>query len=216
MLKLTGGSSSENSVSYFLENGRGIEAIQQEDGTIITKEIDSTEWLKTNLRLIRIIFFCSMVREIGIILKLSQIIYHFPTILWTVSFLIAIMMMLGNRENRKFHGAEHKIYHWYYKKDRKCDEESIRRCSRIHGSCGTNLLATMVTFQLISSICYKFLGIHIPDIITAMLPLYVFEFFPFNILGLIVQIFTTEEPEAKHINVAVEALAMLLEKENSK
>lgn len=215
-LKLAGGSSSENSVSYFLENGKGIEAIRQEDGTIVTKEIDSNERLKTNLRLIKFIFFCSMFREIGVFLNWPKIIYHLPTTFWTVLFLIAVIRILRNREQRMFHGAEHKVYHWYNKKERKFDFESIKRCSRIHGRCGTNLLATIVTFQLMSSICYKLLGFHIPEIITAMLPLYVFKFFPFNILGLIAQLFTTAEPEAKHIDVAVEVLTTLLEKENSK
>ena len=215
-VKLAGGASRENSVSYFLENGKGIEAIRQEDGTIVTKEIDSIERWKTNLSLIKFIFFCSIFREIGVFLNLPKSIYHLPTIFWTVLFLTAVMRMLGNREHRKFHGAEHKVDHWYSKKERKPDVESIKRCSRIHGRCGTNLLATIVAFQLVSSICYKFLGTHIPEIITAMLPLYVYTIFPFNVLGLIAQLLTTAEPESKHIKVAAEALATLLEKENSK
>ena len=52
-LKLSGGSSSTNSVSFFLKKSdKGIEAIRQEDGTIVTKEIDSTIQLKTMMKLL--------------------------------------------------------------------------------------------------------------------------------------------------------------------
>ena len=212
--KLAGGSSSENSVSYFLENGKGIEAIRQEDRTIVTREINSIKQSKAMSDLRKIIFISSMFREVEIFLNLPKCLYHIPTIFWTVFFLTAIMLVLEDNETRMYHGAEHKVYHWYYKKKIEFDVESVKKCSRIHEFCGTNLFATIVTFQLVSSVCYIFFEFHIPEIITAMLPMYVYKLFPFNVLGLIVQIFTTATPNDEHITVALEALITLVKNES--
>ncbi len=212
-LKLAGGSSSANSVSFFSKNvDKGIKAVRQEDGTIVTKEVDSTEQTKTMMKLLKIIFICSLFREFEFLLNLPRWLYHIPTFIWTGLFLIAILVVLANREMRMYHGAEHKVAHWYSKKNKGDGIESIKRCSRIHGYCGTNLLATIVTFQIASSICLNLFNFHIPEIITAILPFYVYNIFPFNILGLFVQIFTTATPTTEHIAVAVRALSTLIEK----
>ena len=36
-----------------------------------------------------------------------------------VSNLIAILVLLANREMRMYHGAEHKVAHWYSKKNQE-------------------------------------------------------------------------------------------------
>lgn len=214
-LKLSGGSSSTNSVSFFLKKSdKGIEAVRQEDGTIVTKEVDSVEQLKTMMKLLKVIFICSLFREFSFLLNLPSWFYHVPTLIWMGLFLIGILFALANREIRMYHGAEHKVAHWYSKKNVGNDIESIKRCSRIHAYCGTNLLATIVTFQLASSICLNLFSFHIPEIITAILPLYVYNIFPFNLLGMFTQIITTANPTAKHIKVAVQALSTLIKIEN--
>ena len=214
-LKLSGGSSSTNSVSFFLKKSdKGIEAVRQEDGTIVTKEVDSVEQLKMMMKLLKVIFVFSLFREFSFLLKLPQWLYHVPTFIWAGLFLIAILVMLANREMRMYHGAEHKVAHWYSKKNAGNDIESIKRCSRIHGYCGTNLLATIVTFQLASSICLNLFSFHIPEIITAILPFYVYNIFPFNLLGMFTQIITTAPPTAEHITVAVRALSTLIKIES--
>ncbi len=214
-LKLSGGSSSTNSVSFFLKKvDKGIEAIRQEDGTIVTKEIDSTEQLKTSMKLLKVIFIFSLFREFGFLLNLPRWLYHVPTFILAGLFLIAILVMLANREMRMYHGAEHKVAHWYSKKNLGNDIESIKKCSRISGYCGTNLLATIVTFQLSSSICLSHFDFHIPEIITAILPFYVYNIFPFNLLGMFAQIITTAPPTTAHITVAVQALSTLIEIES--
>lgn len=214
-LKLSGGSSSTNSVSFFLKKSdKGIKAVRQKDGTIVTKEIDSVEQFKTMLDVIKFIFICSLFREFSFLLNLPSWFYHVPTFIWAGLFLIAILVMLPNREIRMYHGAEHKVAHWYSKKNVGNDIESIKRCSRIHGRCGTNLIATIVTFQLASSICLNFFSFHIPEIITAILPFYAYKIFPFNLLGMFAQIITTAPPTAEHIAVAERALSTLIKIES--
>lgn len=214
-LKLSGGSSSTNSVSFFLKKvDKGIEAVRQENGTIVTKEVDSIESLKAMMKVLKVIFVCSLFREFAFLLTLPSWLYHVPTFIWSGLFLIAILAVLADREMRMYHGAEHKVAHWYSKKNVGDDIESIKRCSRIHGYCGTNLLATIVTFQLASSICFNLLNFHIPEIITGILPFYVYNIFPFNLLGMLAQLITTATPTADHINVAVQALSTLINNQN--
>jgi len=222
--KLAGGSSSTNSVSFFFKKSdKGIEAVRQEDGSIITKEINSSEQLKTILLLLKVIFVFSLFREFSFLLNLPSWFYHVPTFIWTGLFLIgiftglfliAILVVLSNPEMRMYHGAEHKVAHWYSKEIAGNDIESIKKCSRIHGNCGTNLLATIVTFQLASSICLNIFGFHIPEIITAIVPFYTYNIFPFNILGMFTQLITTATPTTKHIAVAVRALSTLVKIES--
>lgn len=210
-LKLSGGSSSENSVSFFLKKSdKGVEAVRQEDGTIVTKEVDSIEQLKNMMKLQKVIFVCSLFREFSFLLNLPIWLYHVPTFMFCGVFLIVIVVVLSNREMRMYHGAEHKVAHWYSKKNVGNDIESVKRCSRIHSYCGTNLLATIVTFQLASSIGLSLFSLHIPEVITAILPFYVYNVFPFNLLGLLAQIITTATPTDKHIVVAVRALTTLI------
>lgn len=212
-LKLSGGKSTNNSITFFLKGiDNGVEAIRQEDGSITTQEVSSTKMTKQQFNLLKIIFVCSLFREFVFLLNLPKWLYHLPTIFFSLIFVIAIIGMLVDGETRMFHGAEHKVANWFAKSDESCDIESIKKCHRIHLLCGTNLLATIVTFQLASSICMSYFNIHIPEIITALLPLYVYTIFPFNLLGLIAQILTTAEPEEQHLTVALSALADLIKK----
>lgn len=214
-LKLAGGSSSTNSVTFFLKKvDKGVQAIRQEDGTIVTKEVSSTGNNRTVSNFVLVFLIFSIFREFSILLNLPGWLYHVPTFVSTGLFLISTLCTLSDREMRMYHGAEHKVTHWHSKKNKSINVESVRRCSRIHSHCTTNLLGTIATFQLVSSICFNIFNFHIPEIITAILPLFVYGIFPFNLLGLLAQIFTTADPTEDHILVAVTALSTLLERES--
>ena len=104
--------------------------------------------------------------------------------------------------------------HWYEKAIiRKKREKNVFRYSRIHSQCGSNLIATICEMYLISSIVFSMTGRQIPEILTMGLPLFVYSIFPFNILGLLVQLVSTAEPEDKEVAVATAALKGLLEEE---
>ena len=176
--------------------------------------VDSSKHLKPIRIVLQINFILSLFREFSLLLNLPKWLYHLPTFIWSGLFLCAVLIVLKYREMRMFHGAEHKVAHWYSKKNPGTSIESVKECSRIHGSCGTNFLAAIVTFQLASSICFYFFNFHIPEIITAILPYYVFNIFPFNLLGMFTQIITTATPTTEHISVAIMALSALVETES--
>ncbi len=213
-LKLSGGLSSKNSVSFFLKNTDiGIEAIRQENGIIITKEVSLSKQLKASMKLImKCMFACALFKELVFYLSLPKWLYHVPTAAFALLFEIAVIIVFANREERMYHGAEHKVSHLYAKKFKEFNIENVKRCSRIHRYCGNNLLGTIVTFQLASSISMSCFNIHIPEIITTILPFYLYSIFPFNLLGILAQLLTTAAPTEKHISVAVHALSVLIEK----
>ena len=59
------------------------------------------------------------------------------------------------------------------------------------------------------------MNIHIPEIITAIVPFYLYKVFPFNVFGILMQVVTTDKPEEQHIEVALRALKEVLKDEGS-
>ena len=215
-LRIAAGSSSKNSVSFFLdESDEGIEAIRQKDGTIITKKINSKIFEKKILILLIVIFICFLLKEFVFIFDLPHWLYHIPTFIYTGLFLIGVLQLFSKSEIRMYHGAEHKVANWYSKGTIENNIENnivdINQYSRIHSCCGTNLITTIVTFQITSSICLNTFNFHIPEFIIVILPFFVYKIFPFNILGMFVQFFTTATPNIEHLTVAAHALSELIE-----
>lgn len=211
-LKLSGGASTSNSVAFFLSKiDMGTKATRQADGTIVKEKVHSGEQANLIRQLIMFVLLTGLIRECCFQLNFPMWVYHMPTVILGLFFTISVMMAFGDTEMRKYHGAEHKLSYWYTNTKRENSLESVQKCPRIHVACGSNLIATIVTFQLMSSICMSKYNIHIPEIITAAAPFFTYTIFPINLLGLIAQLITTATPETEHISVATEALVTLIE-----
>lgn len=214
--KISGGASTNNSVVFFLKESEiGIKAIRKEGGTIVTKKVNGGNQAKDILKIQKIVVLLGLFREFAYLVSLPKCIYHIPTAFWGVIAVFAILYCITEPELRKYHGAEHMIDNWYNNKKRRHNVESIKMCSRIHLCCGTNLVGTIFLFQIISSICMTTMNIHIPEIITAIVPFYLYKVFPFNVFGILMQVVTTDKPEGQHIEVALTALTKVLQNENS-
>lgn len=211
-LEISGGSASKNSVELYLRRKyTGVKAIQRDDGRVDTEEVSVAETLKNMHTLVRILIVFGFLREIVIVLNLPKFLYHIPTALFILILLMALLVVSVG-ETRQYHGAEHKVANWFKKDREKMEHEDIKKCSRIHMKCGTNLISTIVTFYLISSIYFSITGNQIPEIFTARLPWFLYSVFPFNILGLLAQLISTKEPDDKHLKVAAVALITLISK----
>ena len=131
--------------------------------------------------------------------------------------------IINNYELRKFHGAEHKVLRCY-KKGLKLNIRNAKSVSRVSTNCGTNILtANVIVIQII----YLFARTHFQsisavilfEVVLAVSALVITEimiklFPPLNIPGAIFQIlFTTSEPEERHIEVAIKALEKVVEAE---
>lgn len=223
-LEVSGGMSTKDSVAFFIKgNKKGIKATRLEDGTIATEEIELNVQMKSIFALFKVIFGGFIFRVIFYsCLGLENWMYHIPTIAYGFLFGMAILAISENKEIRMHHGAEHKVANWCTHNNLSTYNaynltvENVRNSVRIHKGCGTNLLATYFTFYLISSISISCFGVHIPELITALAPLFLYGVFPFNIIGLAAQFITTAEPQEEHMEVAIAAMMKNVENEKIK
>lgn len=187
-------SSDRNSISIHSIN-KTI-TIRKDNGEITT-EINNFHPL---VSLIKIIIVSTIIRELSF-LFLPKLCFHAPTIVLMIIWSITMLYYSHNITAQMMHGAEHKVLKYF--KDKK--SKNIKCYSRIDLCCGTNLLSTLLTFQLMASICYIFWNFHIPEVITIIMPFITYRIIPFNFLGIISQIlFTTKEPKNKYINMVLE------------
>ena len=206
------GMSSENSAAFFSsDNSKVAIATMEEGGALSVKILEEQPQRKNEKKSINgltLLFLVSVVfREVSFHLNLPFFLYHIPTIFWIWLYIRMARKKFKNKEILKYHGAEHKVINWFNKRNKKFGFKEVKKASRICMYCGTNRSATIATFQIVSSICMLIYNIHIPEVITIVLPMFLFKVFPFNFLGLLTQLFfTTAEPEAKHLYVAKEAL----------
>ncbi len=210
MIEISSGTSTSNSVSLFFNNSPiGIEAILMDDGTIVTKEKMLTDENATWKNILIVMGASIICRELCFHLNFLTFLYHFPTVFWAFIFIYGLIITIKKAEQCKYHAAEHMVLNWFEKRER---DLAVQSCSRIHSQCGSNLLTAIVEFQILSSILFGCYGIHIPEIVTIILPFIVYKMFPFNLLGIFVQCFTTKEPSNEHLKVAMTALNTLIEK----
>ena len=99
-LKIPDGSSTSNSVQFYLsDKEKGIEAIRQEDGKIITRESnEATLDLKHYLMLFGIIFTVALLKKIVVWLNLPPFLYHISLAFWIISGIQTIVGIQKQKE----------------------------------------------------------------------------------------------------------------------
>ena len=201
-----GGSADVNAVTFFCNRyGIGIKAERKEDGSVSISEVSMTDYYSNMILAIELLLGTGVFKELVILLNLPNALYYAVCAFWLIITFFAIMQVRHD-ETCLYHGAEHKVGNWHDKKFKK----DITKCSRIHRRCGTNIIATITTFQIVGAIALWVYNIHIPEILISGLPFLVSSIFPFNILGLCIQLLTTKEPRNEHLEVAMKAYAVLM------
>ncbi len=144
--------------------------------------------------------------------------YLFPVLIYAILQFICILFVVikGGKKLRKNHGAEHKVFNAYRKLKRVPTIKEAQRFSRICKTCGGTIPSAMIIAQIIGFIVYIHFGIVIPEKVLYIVPLFIHGFFPFNILGKLLQLLTTAEPDDSNVDLAIAALEALDEKENPK
>lgn len=144
-------------------------------------------------------------------------------------YLLGVGLLQDVRRFFQYHGAEHKVIH-AYEDGRALEVEVIRRMSPLHPRCGTAFLlyVMVVSILLFSLIGWKNLLIRIVFRL-ALLPVVTglaYELIRLGgssdstfmkyllVPGLLLQRFTTREPDDGQIQVAIQALEGVLAEEN--
>lgn len=204
---ISGGSATENSVAYFARGKEeGVKTVVNKDGKIETKKIrtDRTELKETRT----VILGVSILKEIMYHTGNKTFVFGVSMMLCLICIL-AIILIASQKEKRKFHGAEHKVFHWY--KSGCKDKTKVKEYSRISPLCGTNILSVYMVMQILMAMAI-FCEIHITEAWVILFINYASKF-PLSLPGMLIQYVTTAEPDELHIKVATKALEALVEED---
>lgn len=204
---ISGGSATENSVAYFARGKEeGVQTVVNKDGKIETKKIKKN---MTELKEIRTgILGVSVIKEIMYHTENETFAFGISMML-CLFCILAIILMASQKETRKFHGAEHKVFHWY--KSGCKDKTKVKEYSRISPLCGTNIVAVYMVMQLLTAMAILF-DIHITEAWVILFINYASKF-PLALPGMLIQHVTTAEPDELHIKVAIQSLEALVEED---
>ena len=126
-----------------------------------------------------------------------------------------IKLRIQNKKNLlKNHGAEHMVYKAYRKLKRIPSVYEAKKFSRFYNKCGITIFSGFITSQLIGFFVYFFSGFIINEFILFFSALFFRTIFPFNLIGLFMQFFTTKIPDDLNIKLAITAIVELIQKEN--
>jgi uncharacterized protein YqhQ len=218
-MRVCGGEAFEDRISFFTSKNQGT-AIRNEDGTItIDDYVKKEEDISLNrfyvfmvailvIKNLLIIFFISK----GM---LSKEWYLLPTVILSILFIYSLKPFIEQEQLRKNHGAEHMVFSAYKKLKKIPTIEESMRFSRINAKCGTTLVGSLITAQLIGYFVYKFIGYEIPDIVLFIAPFIVGGVVPLSFIGVLGQLIVTNKPDNKNIELAIAAISAL-EKEEMK
>lgn len=132
--------------------------------------------------------------------------------MWII-FCIGLMQQPENRNLLKNHGAEHMVERAYHKLKRIPTVPETKRFSRINCRCGVNMYSATIIAEIIAICIYQCTGYVISGLLLVQLAPYLFKIFPFNLVGLIAQFWTTAIPDDSNIELAIAALKALEEKD---
>lgn len=224
MLKLNGGRSQKDRITFCTKESAAT-AIRCEDGTIDVEFAKADEDMMKAITALFAIFGTLSLIKAYILIPLIKSgiaitgVYFIPTfvyLLLTIISVIVIRKKEGKEELLKNHGAEHKVFTAYNKLRRVPTIEEAKRFSRINKACGATIYSAFITAQIIGFIIYINTGVVISEIILFIVPLLFQTVFPFNLIGKLVQFFTTSKPEDKNIELAIAAISALEEKQKIK
>lgn len=141
---------------------------------------------------------------------IDSIYYLLPVAVYTIIVIINTVVLIkkGGIQLQKNHGAEHMALAAYRKLKRIPTIAEVKNYSRISRTCGGTLAAALITGQLIGFLLY-INGIILPEKIIFIIPFVLRSVFPFNLLGKLIQLYTTKRPDDSNIELAIAALDAL-------
>ena len=223
--KIAGGDSFKDGVAFFPsgESLIGIKATRNEDGTISTckykfgSAVGIKATTKQKIVLAIIVVLLLFWRRLVLWINLPMFLYYLPVFFWAILLWGAVLSFkIMEPINAQYHGAEHKVFWWFKKNGKDADYKTIQRYSRINPYCGSNLIGTFLMFQIIAALSMAIFHFHISEFFTVVLTLILFKYIPFNLMGLLMQKFTTSEPSDDQIEVALTALNEIRKREELK
>lgn len=224
-MELLGGKSEKDRIVFY--NGLySATAIRNENNEIETvcevKKKFKLDFSKLSMSPISMFAVISIIKAYGIIpLIRSGIInviwYLLPAMIFAIFFIYTIVSVRHNGKESllRNHAAEHKVFRACEKLKRCPTIEEAKEYPRIDKNCGITLYSAFIISQIIGFIVFLKFGYKISEIILFLISFFLAPYFPFNILGLFSQLFTTKEPMDENIELAIAAVSALEDKTRS-
>ena len=220
--------SNKNGIRFYSKRHKGCVAVSEvdDDGNIktewttnqeIRKKEKKTKMSMSNIKSILIIYPLSFVytvvtewlMSIDPMAALRFSLIGYALIILCILFIVALVK---EKDMHKFHAAEHMVLNGYEKLKRVPSMDEIKKYSRFHNSCGTNIITGVVLTLVMMFGCtyipnpmYMVMGMLISIIMVQVL----------SDKGLLNfgQYMTTKKPTEKELLVAIQGLTVWVENE---
>lgn len=226
MLKLKGGLSLSNEITYSTSNYDSTATRKEDDSIVVTlykkeKKKESTISKKESRKeafigaiiliiilILENIVFIPFFRRINVLM----LFYAIPTFLSLAVLIIGIIYikLTYNKTypNELFenHAAEHMVADAYISLKRIPTAVEAKSFKRISKNCGVNKFSAIIMGFLICFLVFYFSNFALSPIIMQIISLHALSHFPFNFIGLIVQFITTKKPNDSNIDLAILSL----------
>lgn len=211
--------SEENSITFQSANNKATAFLDDNENIYINEKIEKKSFGGCSVFILLIVF--SVIKSLIIIplienKTLSVYTYLFLAIAISLYMIIGIIKFgLQNKNNwRKNHGAEHMVWTAYKKLKRIPSIDEVKKFSRFNRHCGITIYSGFITSQLIGFFVYFFTGFVINEFILFFAAIFFRTLIPFNLIGLLMQFFTTKKPDDINIKLAISALVELIKKDD--
>lgn len=229
MLKLEGGRSSCNEITYSTSNYDSTATRKEDDSIVVTlykkerKEDSNISKKESIIETIigAIILIIILVLENMVFipflrrLNILMLFYAIPTFLILAVLIIGVIYISLTYNNTypnelfENHAAEHMVADAYISLKRIPTFKEAKSFGRISKNCGVNKFSAVIMGFLICFLVFYFTNFTISPIIMQIISLRALSYFPFNFIGLIVQLITTKKPNDSNIDLAILALWIL-------
>lgn len=224
-MKIDSGISSFNWIGYSSGNLQ-VTATMDKHGNIYfnsTDEYENSLPISSFLLIFAIPIFIKLFVLLPLIQynKISEFWYLLP-LMFFIAITIYAIYRARKKEGIEFlrnHAAEHMVSQAYKKLNRIPEIKEVYNFNRIDKSCGGNIFGVLITTQLFGLLMLLFapanpsflmlLLLAGMDIMTSVYIFLLGSYFPFNLLGKFIQLFTTAKPKDKNIKLAIAALKEL-------
>ena len=219
MIKLEGGSSSKNKITFHTEKIEAT-ATRTKNGEIeITYNIKKNDnYTKKEFILATIFLLVAAFIESQTLTALMRYLdflkawYFIPILLYSIPFSALVSYIKFRSDSNYFtqnHAAEHMVNQAYLSLKRLPTVEEVKHFSRFTKNCGSSLYSSLVIGHIIAYVLFLAFDITVPHLITFTFSLALSRFFPFYTLGLLAQFFTTQKTNNESIELALAALKAL-------
>lgn len=220
MIKLSGGKSLNNRISFFTSHCCAAAIRNNQNEISIEYRYDASNTTFQSLtKLIKLFGIISLIKafiilpliENNVICKAYYLVPMFFYILLLIFSILAIRY--SDKELLKNHGAEHMVASAYNKLKRIPTIDETKKFSRINKNCGISFFSSVIIANLIGFIIYICTDYIVPEILIFLVPFMFRSIFPFYLLGNLLQFFTTSKPDDENIHLAIAALTAVINKE---